>query len=206
MNAYQQQVRLFLSEGGYHVWVLFPLGWTSVGMAMRSGFSRRAIAVKASFIAATLSLAAGLISEQLVHRSARMIAADLHLTPSHDLLVAIEQSALIPRLFGVTIAVFAVATTVFGMVRRRLAPVPELPAQSVRWRLAASTALLFTAGLIAVPNLIALCVAILVHSLDGALEGGVSAAVGLAVACAGGVLATLIREGSNATAPPIPNA
>src|SRR5438067_7272359 len=201
MSDFQQQVHSFWTQGGMHAVAVVPFGWIAIAIAMRTGFSRRALSLKAPLISAFAALIAGLVSEQLMHHSARQLGV----IPSADLLAAIRQAALAPRLLGVAIAAFALVLTGFGILRRHLTPDVESATQSVRWRMAASTGLLCVAAYIAGPTVATIVVAILGPLTEGAMIGASTRSVLLVIACALGVVATAIRErGAARSVPSLP--
>jgi hypothetical protein len=195
MSVFEQHVRGFWTQGGRHALAMLPIGWIVVAMAFRSGFSRRSLKTRWPCAAAFAALAAGLVSEQLLRRSARELIAETGGKASADLLAAIEVGALAPRLLGVAICVFALIVVAFGLAQRRLGAAPTVPPVCVRWRLAASTALLFLAAYLATANVADLGVAVVSLDSDGVVPGVVSAAIRILVACGIGAIATAIRDG-----------
>jgi hypothetical protein len=197
MTEFEQHLRGFWSQGGWHVTALVPIGWVVVAVAMRSGFSRRTLGLRVPCAAACAALAAGLVSEQHVRRSARALMAETGLgSPGADLLAAIEQAAIAPRLLGAAIALFTLALIAFGMARRRLMPVAPTPSKPASWRLAASFLLLFAGALFATFNLATLALAVVSPSMPGAMWGGLSAAFLIMLGSAIGSVATGIRDGA----------
>jgi hypothetical protein len=199
MTEFEQHLRGFWAQGGWHLVAVVPVGWVVLAVAMRNGFSRQKRSLKVPCVAAFAAFAAGLVSEQLLRYSARELMATSGVAnPSGDLLAAIEQGATAPRLLGAAITLFALALIAFGMARRRFMPVAPAASKPAPWRLAASGLLLFAAVFAATSNLASLALAVVSPSVPGALWGGLSATFLVLFGCAIGAVAAVIRDGGAA--------
>lgn len=198
MTQFEQHVRAFWTQGGFPVIYMVPIGWVVIGMAMRSGFSRRRFGLIAPAVGVLVALAAGFVCEQLVYRSSRNIMAETGVQKlGADLQAAVAHAAFMPRLFGFAIAGFAAALIGLGLLVRAVTEVPRRPWEGVRWRRIVSTTLYFVAANLVVPTLPALGVAIAFRDA-GATAGALSAAAVVLIGCALGWYATFLRDGGAA--------